>query len=475
MTRRGAHAVTLALALTLLSACQRHEARQPAAPQPSQAAHAATTEDDDDLPSRDAYAGADRCAECHEKNHAKWEQDWHARALSKAEARYVVGRFDGTHYRGKSSEAWMRRGGEKFVMKTAASTGGPRDFPVEWVIGGKRMQDAVTTFPDGRWQVLPVYYHVTNHEWVDYNEKKQGVVSKDHPFFWSNFRRTANHECLNCHVTGLDVRYDRASHSWKTNFSDAGVACESCHGPGARHSETKAKADIVRANNLDRERSLALCGQCHGPREPIYPYLDPKGHFRPGDKYEEKFQPLVIVDGLQRSGEYFADGRPSSSSFEYQALLQSKCYMQGNATCITCHTSPHAEHVANELKPAASPGDATCRNCHANVFAAGAQHTHHKTPQAQSCVACHMPPVVTGVLDRFADHTLDVPNPRNTIAHDAPNACNVCHANQSPQQMASAIATWWPNAAKRQARRNLLADAIDEKTAHTSRASRDTR
>ena len=35
------------------------------------------------------------------------------------------------------------------------------DFPVDWVIGGKRMQDDVTVFPDGRWQVLPVYFHVT--------------------------------------------------------------------------------------------------------------------------------------------------------------------------------------------------------------------------------------------------------------------------------------------------------------------------
>ena len=31
---------------------------------------------------------------------------------------------------------------------------------------------------------------------VDYNERKQGQVSAQHPFFWTRFRRNANHECL---------------------------------------------------------------------------------------------------------------------------------------------------------------------------------------------------------------------------------------------------------------------------------------
>jgi len=442
------------VALLLAAACHRH-AQPVAGP----------------LPPRDAYAGSARCAKCHEKNHARWDEDWHARALSPAEPQFVAGPFDGTYFRSASTEASMERRGDTFAMTTAPASGPPREYPVEWLIGGKRMQDAVTAFPDGRWQVLPVYYHVTTREWVDYNEKKQGLVTKDHPFFWTNFRRTANHECLNCHTTGLDVRYDRGTHRWSTKFADAGVACEACHGPGARHAATKAKADIIRADDLDRDRGLALCGQCHGPREPIYPFLDAKHRFRPGDRYDDKLQPLVIVDGLDRSGEFFADGRPSSSSFEYQAVLQSRCYLRGGATCITCHTAPHAKRVANELPPAGagiSADDATCHDCHAAIFGAGQQHTHHKARAAQSCVACHMPPVVTGVLDHFADHTLDVPNPRNTIEHGVPNACNVCHATAAPESMQAALTALWPAAAARQARRSLLADAIDEKTSSRS-------
>jgi len=432
---------------------------------------------DEALPGRGVYAGAQKCQECHARKFDGWSHDWHARALSRPTSRTVVGKFNNAHYKGTSSEAWMRRKGSKYVMRTLDASGEMSDFPVQWLIGGKRMQDTVTVLEDGRWQVLPIYYHVTGAgAWVDYNETKQGPVTPEHPFFWTNWRRNANHECLDCHVTGLDVRYDRQTRHWTTEFVDAGVACESCHGPGARHSESRDPADIVHPGEVTKEVGLALCGQCHGPRNPLFPLLDSEHRFRPGQEYDEKYQALVVTNGRERSGDFFADGRPKSSSFEYQALVQSQCYLKGQATCLSCHTAPHDTHGANELKPtkasrghAAQPiGDATCQGCHADVFAKGQAHTHHRSPVARSCVSCHMPKAVTGVLDQFADHTLDVPVPQNTSRHGVPNACNSCHTDQTPEQMADALNLLWPDASRRQARRILLADAIDEATAAQS-------
>jgi hypothetical protein len=440
------HLLAVAVAI-VAAACNRvHE--QPAAAE---------------LPSRDAYAGSAACGECHEKNYDGWKHDWHARALSKATPETVAGHFENAHFRGASSEAWMEHRGDRYVMRTHSREGDVRDYDVEWLIGGKRMQDTVTVFPDGRWQVLPVYFHVTGGgQWVDYNEAKQGTVTPDHPYFWTNFRRTANKECLDCHATGVTARYDRDTRLWTTSFVDAGVACESCHGPGARHSVTKDPKDIVHPGDVPDEQEMAICGSCHGPREPLYPILDAEHRFRPGQRYEDRYQPLVIVDGPQRSGEYFADGRPSSSSFEYQALLQSRCHRSGRATCLTCHSAPHEKHGPNELK--AAP-DASCHDCHRQIAAQGAAHTHHR---AARCVDCHMPPVVTGVLDKFADHTIDVPNVENTIRHGVPNACGVCHANKPANELARTVAAWWPNAAARQSRRTRLADAVDERTAEAS-------
>jgi len=448
----------LLAAAVLVVACRRE-----AAPvTPSKSAPAAASADFDSLPSRSKYAGSESCRDCHTKNFERWSHDWHARALAPADEQSVVGSFRNAHFRGDSSEAWMSRKGESFVMRTRSREGQLHDYPVSWVIGGKRMQDSVAVMPDGRWQVLPVYFHVTGGgAWVDYNEAKQGRVTPDHPFFWTNFQRTANKECIECHATGIDVRYDRTSHQWSTELTDAGVACEACHGPGARHAETKAKSDILRPDKIDKELALSICGRCHGPRDPLFPLLDTRDQFRPGERYDDRYQALVVTDGTARSGEYFADGRPSSSTFEYQALLQSRCYRSGGATCLTCHTAPHAEqHGSDELKT--NDPDASCRGCHANVVAAGKAHTHH---DRVTCVDCHMPKLLSGVLDRFADHSIDVPNTRNTLKHGVPNACGVCHADKP---LAQSIDAWWPQAAARNERRARLADAIDEKTAAAS-------
>ena len=446
------------LSVLLIAACHRempHAATKKAAESSSF----------ESLPSRDAYAGSASCRECHEKNFDRWSHDQHSRALAPANATSVKGKFGGQHFRGESSEAWMSRKDEKFVMRTRNREGKLADYPVSWVIGGKRMQDSITVMPDGRWQVLPVYFHITGGgAWVDYNEAKQGRVAPDHPYFWTNFRRTANKECIECHATGVDVRYDRAAHTWSTEITDAGVACEACHGPGARHAETKEKRDIVRPDHIDKELALSICARCHGPRDPLFPLLDAKDQFRPGQRYDARYQALVITDGTERSGEYFADGRPSSSTFETQALLQSRCYRIGGATCLTCHTAPHAEeHGDTELKPGSR--DASCRTCHAAIAALGIAHTHHKVA---TCLDCHMPKVLTGVLDKFADHAIDVPNVRNTIVHGVPNACGVCHGNKSAGLLAASLDSWWPNARVRNERRIRLADAIDEKMATSS-------
>ncbi|HUR83359.1 MAG TPA: HEAT repeat domain-containing protein [Thermoanaerobaculia bacterium] len=436
----------LLAAIAILGACHRNEEKPAAA-----------------LPSRDAFAGSASCRECHEEKYDAWSHDWHARALSKAAPEVMAGRFENAHFRGASSEAWMQHAGDRYIMRTRNREGEPRDYDVAWLIGGKRMQDTVTVFPDGRWQVLPVYFHVTGGgAWVDYNEAKQGTVTADHPYFWTNFRRTANKECLDCHATGVNVRYDRDTHQWSTSFADAGVACEACHGPGARHAATKSKNDIIHPADVSDAQEMAICGSCHGPREPLFPILDARDRFRPGQLYEERYQPLVIVDGPSRSGEYFADGRPSSSSFEYQALLQSRCSLEGKATCLTCHSAPHEKHIANEVKRGV---DASCVDCHSKIGADAAAHSHHR---AARCIDCHMPPVVSGVLDKFADHTIDVPNVENTIRHGVPNACGVCHADKNPEVLARSLSAWWPNAATRNARRVRLADAIDERTADRS-------
>jgi hypothetical protein len=409
-----------------------------------------------------AYVGSAKCAECHAKEATAWSHSWHARALAPATPAAVAGNFRDAHFAGASSEAWMKRTGATSVMRAHGADGALADYRVDWVIGGKRMQDNVTVFPDGRWQVLPVYFHVTQHAWVDYTEAKQGALIPEHPFYWTNVQRMANHACLDCHVTDLRVRYDAAARRWTTEFVDGNVACEACHGPGGHHAETQDAADIVHPAH-DRAAGLAACARCHGPRNPLFPMFDVEHRYRPGDAYDELYDPIVVG----AASDFFADGRPSTSSFEYQAVIQSACFRKGNATCVTCHTAPHdPAHRPAELR--ADP-DASCKTCHAELARAGVAHTHHAPGgKPVRCIDCHMPPVVSGVLDAFADHAIDVPVPANTTRHGVPSACGVCHADRPAEALAAWTAAQWPDSARRAARRLRLADAFDESTAKAS-------
>lgn len=437
------------------------------------------------LPDRHAFSGSARCQECHKGQHARWLLDWHSRALSPATQAFVAGDFHEARFKGTSSEAHMTWDGKTRRMRTLGPAGKVEAYEVSWVVGGKRMQDAITVLEDGRWQILPVYWHTgygrahgqsdapaparadgAGGEWVDHTEQKQGALSPDHPFFWASFRRTANRECLDCHASGVEVRYERATRRWTTKLADAGVACESCHGPGARHCETSARSDIVHPRKAGPEVGLAICARCHGPRNPIFPLLDPVHRFQPGDRYEDFYQPVVVVEGRQRSGDFFPDGRPRASSFEYQALLQSKCHRAAKLTCLGCHTPPHGlEKTEPELKV----GPGSCALCHAELAKDPARHSHHQTAEGQDCLGCHMPRTVTGVLDTFADHAIDLPVPENTTRHGIPNACNACHTHRaaSAEEMAKASERFWPGTWKQ--RRLRLADAIDEATAAKSR------
>src|SRR3546814_9239854 len=44
-----------------------------------------------------------------------------------------------------------------------------------------------------------------------------------------------NSRCASCHSTNLRKNYDAKADRYDTRWSEINVACESCHGPGAKH------------------------------------------------------------------------------------------------------------------------------------------------------------------------------------------------------------------------------------------------
>src|SRR5262249_38444967 len=86
---------------------------------------------------------------------------------------------------------------------------------------------------------------------------------------------------------------------------------------------------------------------------------------------------------------------------------------------------------ANELS---TNGNGLCAACHQEIARNVSAHSKHKPEGPQAlCVSCHMPKLIPGVLDKFADHSIDIPNPDNTALFKIPNACNECHTDKTAQ------------------------------------------
>ncbi|HEV8269596.1 MAG TPA: multiheme c-type cytochrome, partial [Thermoanaerobaculia bacterium] len=275
-----------------------------------------------------AFVGSRRCGSCHARQYELWSKDWHSRAMSPATPESVVARFDPPVRieKGPTRAETVRRDGH-FAMKAAGRDGAMDEWPVVWAIGGRRMQDFLTLFGGGRLQVLPIYWHVTGGgEWVDYTSVKQGDLDPEHPFYWTNYARTFNKECLACHVTGGAIGWNEAKSAFESTWSEAGVACEDCHGPGARHARSGSPAAIVRPTSLPKERAAAVCASCHSPRAPWRSAFSPSARFRPGQRLDDVFEPLTPAMGPgELSGDFWLDGRPSVGSMESAALEQSAC------------------------------------------------------------------------------------------------------------------------------------------------------
>ena len=75
-----------------------------------------------------------------------------------------------------------------------------------------------------------------------------------------------------------------------------------------------------------------------------------------------------------------------------------------------------------------------CVQCHdAPRFTSDLQsHTHHAPDSSgSSCLNCHMPNKAYALLGAIRSHQIDAPNLRSSAELGVPNACNLCHLDQT--------------------------------------------
>lgn len=392
-----------------------------------------------------AYVDEAACAACHEAEHRAWTGSHHDLAMQPATPETVLGDFgDATFSRfGVTSRFFAREG--RFFVNTEDADGALADFELTHTFGAEPLQQYLAPFPGGRLQSLPIAWDTRRGEWFHLYPDER--IAPGDPLHWTGRYQTWNAMCAACHSTNVRKNYDVASDTYGTVWDAIDVGCQACHGPGARHverarGERSGPADggaasglVVDLGHPAAETEIGACAGCHSHRQRISPS---DRHARP---FLDDFLPSTLREGL-----YYPDGQIRDEVYVWGSFAQSSMHRAG-VRCSNCH-DPHSLDLRFE-------GNAVCLQCHRETpdarfptlrparYDTPAHHFHEPASPGAQCVGCHMPARTYMVVDARRDHSLRVPRPDLSVAHGTPNACTLCHTDETDAWAAARAADWW--------------------------------
>ena len=437
---------------------------------------------------KNGYTGSDSCLECHQDNHTTWANSYHSTMTQLATPDVVMGNLESVRLSFAGQDYEIHREGDVFWAdlpdeKSPEDRSKRKVVPLVMTTGSHHMQVYWWATGDQRTTaILPFVWIAETQEWIPRNAS----------FLQPNM--SVNHEtgrwgqtCSMCHSTHRRVRSTNAD-SWDTQVAEFGITCESCHGPGEPHidyhrrlaarldgdtNSTAAglgKDPIANPEAMSKERSAMVCGQCHSVVELTggdkgYEHLNVHGHgFRPGGDLTKSHKVLRIDDhdevmevmnpddpaAAKFNTTFYKDGMVRVAGREYNGLTDSACYKKGEMTCLSCHKlhqssldeRPAQEWANDQLKTDALD-DQACLNCHSSDEY-NEKHTHHLAGSSgSSCYNCHMPHTSYGLLKAIRSHTITSPDVGKDLAASRPNACNLCHLDQTMQWTADKLQDWY--------------------------------
>lgn len=421
------------------------------------------------------YLGTSYCMACHPDAAEDHGGTLHADALSESLPDEILERFQAgeTVDLGSGAVALLEDDGGDPLVTLIDASGTADSYVVEGLIGSA-MAAGVPWVEDGD-QAWPLPL-----AWVA-EDPERGPDYPDGAARWEPYQvdrwldadgdrvaldpaRSAEAACLPCHATGFELALrddggvDMSATSGGGRWTDTGVQCERCHGPGADHFEAD-DADrpftITSPELLGRDRSNDACGQCHSntlAHESGLPYPFT------GDA---SFQPGMDLDDFAGSNAQRWDN--GTSAYGRQQLDDLQLSPHGDATlgmvCLDCH-APHGEGGYPHQGRLNPDDNSLCLSCHLDRTFGGdasqinAEHVDHprydpvSDHQTGRCATCHMPATAATVAfselsgaGDVSSHLYTVVPPQETVdAFDAAGAtsldvgsfpihsCAECHA-----------------------------------------------
>jgi hypothetical protein len=324
-----------------------------------------------------AYAGAASCLKCHKDVSSSFVHNAHyntSRALP-AEAStdslsLPVSNFVFTKNTRVGVE--KRKGG---LYQVAYINGNEvKAERTDFVFGSGLSAYTFAYWYGNKMMQMPLNYLPKEHQWVN---------SPGFPTEQIYFGRPIISRCLECHSSYVDKSIIQTKNltieeEFLKSSIIAGIDCERCHGPAAKHVEfhqqnplVKKAFDMVNYRALPLKRRVDMCGVCHSGVQ--MQNLKSNFAFKPGD----------TLKSLPQYSTYNG-GEPDVHGNQKQLLEASPCYKVGKAECISCHD------VHAEAKVSLGIYSKKCISCHQSV-------SHNTLTKAQkglvssNCIDCHMP------------------------------------------------------------------------------------
>lgn len=433
-------------------------------------------------PPESRYVGASACAQCHAQQWQAWTGSQHQKAMQSARADSVRAPFQGERVTSHGVRSEFRQRNGHYYVWTDGPDGKLQEFEVTHTLGISPLQQYLVPMANGGMQALTLAWDTRpkdqgGQRWFDL--QAHGAPTAGDELHWTGRQNNWNFMCAECHTTQFKKKFDPQSRRYASTWSEMGVSCEACHGPGSRHIDWAAEPEASR--KADQTRGLALqlqegrqaqwtllpdgshaqrsappssqrleaqlCARCHSHRSQI------SDNYVHGKPLEDTHLPSLLEPHL-----FWPDGQMKAEVYNYASFLQSRMYQQG-VTCSNCH-DPHTQKLR-------APGNQVCLQCHAqNRFETPSHHRHAPGSPGAACAACHMPTVTYMAIDARHDHSIRVPRPDLSQRMGTPNACNRCHSQQSTQWATDWSSRWYPRLKDRPAPLDAALRASDQGEAH---------
>lgn len=420
------------------------------------------------------YVTSDTCRACHPRTYDTWYASYHRTMTQEVSPASVLAPWEGELELRDERYVLERRGQEFWVELPDPEhpKGSPDPAPRVWrevVLSTGSHHFQAYWFASGSTRKLSLFlmcYRIDEQRWMPVDSafvNPPEVHRKTGKGRW-------NRECMDCHTTrpqpGIESQVHMDSFAAELN-----IACEACHGPAAEHIEAN-RSPLARYQNrneqgvdstifdpadMPAQMSVQVCGQCHGMLAPANDRL--------AEKARKKGLPYRFDEGLfaKRSlvteGEFYfwEDGEVRVSGREFNAVINSPCFQHEQEDkrmdCLSCHvmhqteedSRPIEEWLDDQLKPNMR-GDLACLQCHDEYRDTSriAEHTHHPVESiGSSCMNCHMPYTCWALLKTSRSHQIASPSVKPSVETGRPNACNLCHLDQSIAWAGDKLGEWY--------------------------------